>query len=266
MLEEIISDLQSALNVKINKNNIVYYTDGATDSIVFSIDNKYLVKTVDDNTFNTQLEFLKFYEDIDEFQKIIHFNKSLKYICFLYIEGDKFYQTKVNSNTAVNQIYNIVRKYKKYDYKDFGYLYEDEKSWYEFLCDEVNYSYDKIKHLDISINKVSDALEIVKNYKVEKYLIHGDFGTHNFLVNKSKIKVIDPMPVVGDYLYDFYFSIFSDVSIFESTNLNSILKYFDRDDTYKRAMVIITFFIRMSRSYVYDKDHFNAYLDYYNKL
>ena len=69
----------------------------------------------------------------------------------------------------------------------------------------------------------------------------------------NKIYAIDPIPMVGDYLYDFYFSIFTNSNIFKDLDVDYILSFFDdRDYEYKRALMIICFFIRLRRSSKYD--------------
>ena len=266
MIENIIKDLENNLNIKVTEKDITYYTDGATDSIVFNIMDKYLVKTMDDITYKTQKEFLEFYNNINEFQTIIHHNEELKYICFEYKQGSLFRKDKLSSKEAMEQVYNIVNNYKEYNHDYYGYLYEDEKTWYEFLKDEVEYSNKKMQEANINLDKVNNALKIIKEYTTPKYLIHGDFGVHNFIVNNNHIHIIDPMPVVGDYLYDFYFSLYSDTDLFTNLNIEEILSYFDRDIKIKKALLTITFFIRMSRAYVYDKPFFHLYTKYYDEV
>ena len=266
MIDNILKDLEETLNIKIEEKDITYYTDGATDSIVFNIMDKYLIKTMDDITYKTQSEFLKFYKDINEFQTIIHQNEELKYICFEYKQGSLFRKDKITPELAMEQLYNIVNNYKEYNHDYYGYLYEDEKTWYEFLKDEVEYSNKKMQEANINLDKVNNALEIIKDYQSPKYLIHGDFGVHNFIVNNKHIHVIDPMPVVGDYLYDFYFSLYSDTDLFTNLDIKEILKYFERDIKIKKALLTITFFIRMSRAYVYDKPFFHLYTKYYEEV
>ena len=97
-------------------------------------------------------------------------------------------------------------------------------------------------------------------------MLHGDFGCHNFIVNDDKLYVIDPMGLVGDPIYDFYFSIFSDSSIFTKIEFYQLFEYFDRDVEYKKSMIIITFFIRLCRAYKYDRENFMVYVEYFNKL
>ena len=89
---------------------------------------------------------------------------------------------------------------------------------------------------------------------------------HNFIVNNNQINVIDPMPVVGDNLYDFYFSIYSDTDIFEYVTIDEVLSYFDREEKIKKAILTIAFFIRMSRAFVYDNHEFYKYTKYYNEV
>lgn len=266
MIDKIIKDLEQNLNITINKDNIIYYTDGATDSIVFNINDEYLIKTVDENTYNTQIEFLNFYKEIPNFQKVIYSNKELNYICFNFIPGTKYSSSNIDHTKTINKLYNITKQYKEYNHNYYGYLYEDKKTWIEFLNSEIEYSYSKISELNINLDKVNNAISTLDKYPKPKYLIHGDFGTHNFITNGDTLNVIDPMPVVGDYLYDFYFAIFSDTDIFTTTTIEELLKYFDREIEVKKAMITITFFIRMSRAFVYDKENFDTYLKYYNEV
>lgn len=238
MIEKITNDLKLKLDIK--NENIKYYTDGKSDSIVFSLNNKYLIKTVDENTLNTQVEFLRFYKDSNFFQKIITYNKELKYICFEFLEGENFSNIdKIDVKDIVNQIYNITSSYKKYSYDGYRYLYENRLSWDKFLESEVEYSKKEIESININLKKVYEALKNIKNYHIDKYLIHGDFGTHNFLVNDNNILVIDPMPIVGDRIYDFYFALFSNVSLFNNLDISCILKFFDEDINYKKSLLMM---------------------------
>ena len=261
---ELIKDIEEKLNIEFENSKIQYFTDGATDSTVFSINDKYLIKTVDKKAFKAQIEFFNKYKN-KYFQILKYANEELGYLCFEYIDGKKLEKLiKIDVNNIIKQIYDITSLYRKYDYDGYGYLFEDvNKSWYQFLCDEVEYSKKEIQ--DIDDTKVLKALENIKSYNVDKYLIHGDFGTHNFLFSNN-LKVIDPMCVVGDYLYDFYFAIFSNSLLFTKINIDDILSFFDRKLEYKKSLLIIVFYIRMSRAHKYDMKNYKKYLEYYNKL
>ena len=171
MIDKIIKDLENNLKIKIDKDKIVYYTDGATDSIVFNIDNKYLIKTVDELTYSSQTEFLNFYKDIPQFQNIIHTNKNLQYICFEFKKGNLYRKNRISPEKTIEQVFNIVKQYREYNHPYFGYLYEDEKSWYEFLNDEVKFSDEIIKQSEwyranrsYKANVIAYTMSIIFNY------------------------------------------------------------------------------------------------------
>ena len=257
-MKEIIEDVKLKLNIKIE--NITSFNDGTTNSLVFSINNKYLIKMMSKEELLNQKIFFDLYYDNKYFQKVIYYNEELNYICFNFIEGVKF-KNNYDSNLALNEIYNITSSYKKYKSDYYGYFDYPCKTAYDFLLSEVEYAKEKIEFIDNS--KVYSSLNYFKNIKVSKYLLHGDFGVHNFIVSNNSIKVIDPMPLVFDPLYDFYFASLS--STFSFKNIKMILDYYDRDIDYKKNLFIIVFYIRMSRAFVYDKEHFNDYLELYRE-
>ena len=259
-MDTILDDIKNTLNIKIN--NIYNFKDGTTDSLVFCINNKYLIKTLSKEDIDLLKIFFDLYKDNNYFQKVIYVNKNLNYICFEFIKGNRFQDISYNYKKAIVEIYNITKSYKEIDTNYYGYLDYKTKTPYEFLLSEINYAKEKL--FDINIDKVYKALNKIKNYSYPKYLLHGDFGIHNFIVSNKKIKVIDPMPLVFDPLYDFYFACLS--SSFLIKNIDLIFNYYDRDNIYKKNLFIIVFFIRMSRAYVYDKEHFNEYIKIFKKL
>ncbi len=268
-ISKILNDISSNLKICINNNDIFFFTDGASTSLVFSIKQKYLVKTMDYKTLKSQVEFLKLYNDTNYFQKIIYYNEKLNYICFEYIDGNKISKSDtINIKELITKIKDIVLSYKKYNYNGFGYLYENNKSWFDFLKDEVEYSKKELENLNISMDIVKKSLNILKDYKFEKKLIHGDFGFHNFLIDSNNdLKVIDPMPVVGDYLYDFYFAILSNANILKRVNISDILLIFDNENfKNKKALFIIVLYIRMSRCHKYNITDFKTYINIYKKM
>ena len=259
-MNEIINDIKKYLDIDIK--NIKKYKDGTTDSIVFSINNKYLIKTMSKEEIEIQKIFFNLYKNNLYFQKIIYINNNLNYICFEFIKGEKFKDLIIDSNLIIEEIYNITKSYKKVDCDFYGYLDYSVKTPYDFLLSEINYAKEKI--LDINTDKVYEALNYFKDKNISKYLLHGDFGVHNFLIDNNTLRVIDPMPLVFDPLYDFYFACLS--NSFLLIELDYIFKFYNRDIDYKRNLLIIVFYIRMSRSYMYDKEHFNNYLNIYNNL
>ena len=141
----------------------------------------------------------------------------------------------------------------------------EKDSWHDFLLDEIEYAEQRIP--EVSKDKVMAALEVAGREEPQQYLTHGDFGTHNFLVEKNgRIRVIDPMPVVGDYLYDFYFAILSNTNIFTIVGADYIYSFFERDMEEKKALLTIALYVRMSRAFKYDRENFDAYTRVYAEI
>lgn len=262
MLDNVIKDIEEKLNISINKDDIKYFNEGESSSIVFRYD-KYLIKTCDIKELESYLIFFNIYNE-DYFQKIVCYNKELLYICFNFIEGNLYEEGIIEPKDVIDQIYNITSKYKEYDYDAYGYLQEKKFEWIDFLKDEA---YREENKIDIDYDKLFNAFEIVSKYNAPKYLLHGDLGKHNFIVNNKKIFVIDPIPLVGDYLYDFYFSIFTCYEVFSNVEPEYILSFFnDRDYEYKKALMTICFYIRLRRTYKYHKKKLFIYTNYLNKI
>lgn len=263
-MDKIIEDIKLNLDKNIDEKTIHYFTDGVSGSTVFSLNNKYLVKTMEDTEIKTQREFLSLYKDIDFFVKILYINEKLGFVVFEYVEGVLYKYSNVD---IVDSLYSIVSNYRQYDSQYYGYLFEDKKTWEEFLKDETDNDIDELQNDNLIQNKLNNALLSISYEKTPKYLIHGDFGGHNFMIdNAGKLKVIDPMPVVGDRLYDFYFAIFSTIEIFKKLDLNYILHFFDDDIAHKKNILIVALYIRMVRAYKYDRQDFPLYLEWFKKV
>ena len=261
MMEELLNDVKQ--NLKIEIKSIKHYTDGTTESLVFSINEKYLIKKIDPQDYFNQIIFFEYYSKSSSFSKLIYGNHRLSYICFEFIKGEKLWKEKMLDPTLIiSNIYSITKEYLPYDSTFYGYLNYPNKTPYEFLKSEIEYAKEKIKEIDSS--KVYEALETLKNYEIPKYLLHGDFGVHNFLLEQNRLRVIDPMPLVFDPLYDFYFAVLS--SSFLLLDTKYLLSFYDRPMKYKKNLFLIVFYIRMSRAFMYDKDHFKEYQDRYQLL
>ena len=268
-INNVVWDISRQLGVDFTGIVPIFYTDGATDAAVFSLAHQYLVKITDANTIRTQTEFLRVNTN-PVHAKLLCSNEQLGYECFEFINGQKFNTKLIGIEDAIRQIEAIVRSFPKYPHDGYGFLNEEHTTWRAFLLDEIEYARRNIG--TISTSKVMRALDIAGQNNPPQFLMHGDFGTHNFsIVNDKKgnpiIRVIDPMPVVGDPLYDFYFALLSDPDIFTKVTPEYVFGFFfgwGRD--YKHALFVIALYVRMSRAWRYDHEHFDAYVQLYEKI
>ena len=66
---------------------------------------------------------------------------------------------------------------------------------------------------------------------------------------------------------DFYFALLSNVEIFTRLGADYIYGFFpERDASYKRAILTIALYVRMSRAATYDKENLPAYFDLYGAI
>jgi hypothetical protein len=259
----IFEDIYKKLGVDLSRERAIFYTDGATQSRVFSIRDEYLIKITSHATVRTQSEFLQTVQH-PAFQKLLCFDVDLHYECYEFIKGEHYTKTPLDPREAILQLAGIVKSYPEYKYDGYGFLEDEKLTWREFLLDEIEYA--QIRIPEISQEKVLKALVIVGGKEPKQYLMHGDFGAHNFLVSNGVIRAIDPMPMVGDKIYDFYFAVLSNVRIFAELGLDYILSFFDEyDENYKKALLLIALYVRMSRAAAYDKDNLGKYIELYNE-
>jgi streptomycin 6-kinase len=107
----------------------------------------------------------------------------------------------------------------------------------------------------------------LEKYPFDKKLLHGDFGTHNFIQEDGKlVGVIDPMPVIGDYLYDLLFAVVSNVDILSSVSLEDLYNLVNEPPEKIKAMLTIVLYCRISRCLKYHPEDIEIYMEYWNKL
>lgn len=234
-------------------------------STVFLLNDCYLVKQNTKLILKAEIEFLKA-NNSDMFQKILYIHPKYEYIVYKFIDGETM--THVNDvNDTIQKIINITNSYINCSKDDFGYLNEETSTWTRFLKDEVTYSSLNLKKHIPSKKLVTKCIETLENYPFDKKLLHGDFGTHNFIQKNGKlVGVIDPMPVIGDYLYDLLFAIVSNVDILYSLSLEDLYSLIDEPCEKIKAMLTIVLYCRISRCLKYHPQDLDIYMDFWNKL
>lgn len=264
-IRELIEDLSTSLNENIKVEDIVIHTPGISNALIFQIRNDYLYKIYNScSDYNNSKSFFECYAGNKNFQNVVFKNDKNEALCLTYLKGDLMYGKEGDYSFIIQNLYDIVKDYKEYTNNDVEKYNYGKNSWKEFLENNINYNYLDIIDKDI----IRDNLEIIDKYTIKNYMLHGDFGSHNFIINENVVKVIDPCTFIGDKLYDFYCGIFSDPIIFEKSNVNSILNFFEEYDMeYKKALLVICFIYRMliAVKYNYYKN-VNVYYDWYDNI
>ena len=255
----VFDDIEKKIGVSLCDEELKFYYDGSTDSIVFNVLDKYIVKITNERTVRNQQLFLS-KNTHPAFQHLLCSDEKLHYECFEFIDGVHYSSHPIEKRQATEQLAKIVQSYAKFPHEGYGFLDDEKATWADFLLDEIDYAKRRIP--SISQARVMAALDVVREFpEPEQYLMHGDFGAHNFLSEGGQtIRVIDPMPMVGDRMYDFYLAVLSNVAIFRDLGEEYLMQFFaDADLRYRRALMVIALYVRMSRAAHYDNEHLPDY-------
>lgn len=241
-----------------------YFTDG-TSSKVFLLNNHYLIKQNKKSLLKAETEFLKL-NTSKIFQKIVYTDSDYEFVVYDFIPGDMM-KSIDNIEDTLNSIITITSNYPTYTGKGFGYLNEEFETWSEFLNDEINYSSQTVTPYIKNNENVYKCINILEKYPFEKKLLHGDFGTHNFVKSNGKlVGVIDPMPVIGDPLYDSLFAMVSNKQMLEYININKISELTKEPQEKIKAMLTIVTYSRISRCIKYQPNDIEIYIKFWNNL
>lgn len=257
---EIINEILERMNLSFL--SFKYFRDG-TDSRIFLLNGQYIVKQNIQNLLKSEVEFYETYKDISKLQKVVLSSDENKYIVYEFIPGDVMH-TVDNFEDVMANIKEITSSYKNYDKDEFGYIYEPSASWIDFLKTKVHEesltfsdSFDFLPH-------VYDAITTLEKFTFTKKLIHGDFGTHNFIKKDRKfVAAIDPIPTAGDPLYDFLYACLSNLDIVKHLSIDYLVQITGEPEEKVKAMLIIMLFCRLSICLRHHKEDFDAYVDFW---
>ena len=268
--KKVVEQTLKILNIEYDFHK--YFTDGASESTVLLLNNKYLIKQNVKSVLESETKFLK-QNTSDLLQKIIYIDPDFKFVIYEFIPGEAMKHVD-NPEDTIAKIITTVSNYKSYDKEGFGYFDEKVNSWSEFLESEINHSSSNIEN-NFSLSQIPSKEKSLENIKIlEKYpftkkLLHGDFGTHNFIKSPETgllVGIIDPMTVIGDPLYDILFAFASNVQILETLSLNKICELTNEPKEKVVTLLSIVIYSRISRCLKYHPKDFPIYLKWWNEI
>lgn len=258
----IINDVISNMNLTYNSHK--YFSDG-TNSRIILLNDKYIIKQNNPKLLESEAMFSQWYKS-PKLQNVLYADKDFRYIVYNFIPGSVMH-TVDDFNDAIDNIKNIIDNYKLYDGKEFGYIYNPSSSWIDFLKTLVH---ERSLTLPESFNylpKVYDAINELEKYKFDKKLIHGDFGTHNFIKQDGKfVAAIDPIPIAGDSLYDLTYALLSNVSFLPHISLDFLCELSGDSKDKVKAMLTVQLFCRFDTCIKHHKEDIDDYLDFWYKV
>lgn len=258
-----INEISKKLDISLNK--FKYFRDG-TSSRIFQINDQYIVKQNIPTLLKSEFEFSKVYAKNSKLQKVILVDDNYKYIVYEYIPGDVMHVVD-DVQELLFDIKKITDSYEDYTGTEFGYVHEPSNSWIEFLKTQVHEASLSFSDSFDFLPQVYESISTLEHYNFQKKLLHGDFGTHNFIKkNGDFVGAVDPIPTAGDPLYDFIYACLSNIDILKHLSIDFLVKKTGEPAEKIRAMLIIELFCRMSICLKHHKEDFDSYIDFWYKI
>jgi len=244
---------------------------GGTVSRLYLVNNELVVKLNQPVILEMESIFLEMYKEIERLPKIYYVNDDFHFIVYSFIPG-------ITDCKGINKfmlletlIKEVINHYKQLSEKSNSWGWADETSstWREFLLDRVQQSKILIESQlpEEDHMLVQKILKDNKRYEQWKhpYLLHGDCGVHNFVVNNGKLSgIIDPAPVWGIPLYDVIYAFCSspeDLTVEVLHTAVSELKMSGKVTTeFLNQEVIIGLYIRLGNCMKHHPHELDQYL------
>ncbi|OOZ82937.1 aminoglycoside phosphotransferase [Bacillus cereus] len=183
--------------------------NGGTTSTVYLLDEKYVVKLNEAEVIREEAIFLSFYERNTLFANLLYKEPLHTYIVYSFLEGSTSCgrgQKRITLSTLVKEVINKYEIVSRID--GWGWKESLVQSWNEFLTTNVVEAHKNVRPY-ISEEEYRKVLKLANRDAGinQPFLLHGDLGFHNFIFQGNMLHgVIDPLPVLGDPIYDLIYA------------------------------------------------------------
>lgn len=258
-----INEVVNKLDISIN--SLKYFRDG-TDSRIILLNEKYIIKQNNPRLLKSEATFSETYKNISKLQHVILADENFKYLVYEFVPGDVMHVVD-NVEDLIFNVKELSDHFVDYTGEEFGYIYKPSTSWIEFLKSIVHEASLTLPDSFDFLPQVYDAISILEKYSFTKKLIHGDFGTHNFIKKHGDfVAAIDPIPIAGDPLYDFIFACLSNIDIINHLSVEYLINKTGEPEEKIKAMLTVLLFCRMSACLKHHKEDFDGYVDFWYKI
>ncbi|MED0961162.1 phosphotransferase [Bacillus paramycoides] len=202
----------------VNKKVISHYPksmkvlNGGTTSTVYLLDEKYVVKLNKSEVVREEADFLSFYDGNTLFSTLLYKDPLNRYIVYSFLVGTTSCELGYKRSTLCTLVKEVINTYEiVLEVDGWGWKDSPLQSWAEFLLTNVMEARGNLRQY-ISDEEHQLVLTFVNSSKrgtgIDRpFLLHGDLGLHNFIFRENKLYgVIDPLPVLGDPIYDLIYA------------------------------------------------------------
>ncbi|MDR4941368.1 MULTISPECIES: phosphotransferase family protein [Bacillus] len=207
--------------------NSIKVLNGGTTSTVYLLDEKYVVKLNEPDVIREEANFLSFYEGNTLFSKLLYKEPFHTYFVYSFLEGNTSCEQGYKRSTLRTLVKEVINKNKIVPEADgWGWKESPVQSWNEFLTGNVKTAYENVKRY-ISEEEYRKVLKLANRDAGvnQPFLLHGDFGFHNFIFQENELYgVIDPLPVLGDPIYDLIYAFCSTPEDLTKETIDYVMK------------------------------------------
>lgn len=260
---DLINEALISLNVPYESHK--FFHDG-TDNTIILINEKYVVKKADPAVLKAAIHFAKEYQDIPMLQKIAYAPDDGHLVIYHFVPGDVMH-TVTDFDDLSTSIKRIVNSYHNVSFDGYGYTHAPVTTWDEFLRNEVSTASNLFHEADYLLEDVNQAINELAKIQFDKKLIHGDFGSDNFIAYDDKfVAAIDPIPVAGDKLYDLLYALVSNIDLLPYLSIDFLTSYTGEAKTKVIHLLKVVLYCRICKCAVYNKDWIESYLEFWEKI
>ncbi|AIK37545.1 aminoglycoside/hydroxyurea antibiotic resistance kinase family protein [Bacillus pseudomycoides] len=187
---------------------------GGTISRLYLLEGKEqcVVKLNEPKVIEEEAYFLDFYENESIFPKLLYIDPLNRYMVYSFIPGSTSYHARDKRDILCTLVQKVIDRYKPAMSMDqWGWKEGPVDSRQDFLLNRVMEANENVKSY-ITQEEFHSVLKLVHSpnrtaHSNQPYVLHGDCGFHNFIFKEHKLYgVIDPLPVLGDPIYDLIYA------------------------------------------------------------
>ncbi|KAB2440887.1 phosphotransferase family protein [Bacillus luti] len=227
--------------------------NGGTTSTVYLLDTNCVVKLNEPEVIREEAYFLEFYKSTNMFPELLYKDPLSRYFVYSFLEGTTSCKPGHKRSILCKLVKEVINKYGIVpEAEGWGWKESLVQCWKEFLTTNVIEAYENVRRY-ISEEEYRTVLKLANSPNRgtginQPFLLHGDFGFHNFIFRENRLHgVIDPLPVLGDPLYDLIYAFCSTPEDVTKEVINYAMKQcvFHRKDRDLYEEIVIGLYLRI---------------------
>ncbi|MCC3378306.1 aminoglycoside phosphotransferase family protein [Paenibacillus farraposensis] len=213
-IQLILNELYKAGVLESHMQKLKPLSGGTSSEVVAVMDGtnpRYVIKQNDPAIIEAEAEFLHTYLRIEKLSRLVYVDSLHRYLVYTFKQGiTKQYGGTNKADLLVSLATEVIAHYKPLGAeRHYGYPDHPFVEWRDLLLHRMKESGKIIQDvLPQEDHHFVHTLVAGLPQRNIKYLLHGDFGVHNFVFaeNDTLTGIIDPDPMVGEPLYDLIYA------------------------------------------------------------